>query len=270
MIKTFHAHDDRSLVWLVSGASRGVGRAVTELARDRGHIVVGGARGATNSDSSVYLDLTDAQSCRNAVERVVAIHGRIDVLANVAGVGAVSSLEEMDLELAHRVMETNFWGPVHLIRSALPFLRQQQSGHIVNVSSLSGRTGAAGVSIYAASKFALEGMSEALASELTDLGIKVTVIEPGGIRTAWVDQALATSGGSGSEYVAVRRTEQILARSSGTQVSSTFDVASAIVRAVDNPGTPFRVVVGADARDRISMYLENELQAVQGQSVDLT
>lgn len=250
----------RPRVWMITGASRGVGAALVSQARTLGDIVVGVAR--SPGPGTIVLDVGDADACAQAVDEVVSRHGRIDVLANVAGTGAVASVEETDLQAARELMETNLWGPFALTRRALHHMRSRGRGHIVNVSSLSGRTASAGVAAYAASKFALEGFSEALAAEAADIGVRVSIIEPGGIRTEWVAGAVAGQA-SESHYRSVRRTHQILLDSRGKQTSSAEDVAAAILRTVDSPESSLRVPVGADAVDRIRSALTADLKSIE-------
>lgn len=261
MLVAENLQESQTRVWFITGTSAGVGAELVRLVRDRGHIAVGGSR--REGIDGPPLDLRDRESCQRAIERAVERHGRIDVLANVAGVGAVGSVEETVPSVAFDVMETNFWGPFALTQYALPYMRQKRAGHIVNVSSLSGRIASAGVGVYAASKFALEGLSEALAREVKDFGIRVTVIEPGGIRTDWVETALASAGATPSAYPAVQQTSAILADSPGRQVSTARDVASAILRAVEMPDERLRIPVGPDAFERITVALAEQLEQLE-------
>src|SRR6516165_7137806 len=180
--------------WFITGASSGFGRAFAEYAMDQGHNVAAAARNmaalreiealAPERVLAVGLDVTKPDQAVAAVEAAVARFGRIDVLINNAGYSIVGAFEETpDAEL-RAVMETNFYGVMNVTRAALPQLRAQRAGAVVNISSLGGQLSMGGFGAYSASKFALEGMSEALAQELAPFGVKVLIVEPGQFRTA--------------------------------------------------------------------------------------
>lgn len=254
-------------VWLVTGAARGIGEAVAREARARGDLVVEGSRrwGGQPDDRTCRLDVTAPEDCNAAIEHVVHTFGRIDVLANVAGFGAVGAVEETTEPLARSLMETNFWGSVNTIRAALPYMRQQRSGRILNVSSLTGRTAAAGVGFYAASKFAIEGLSESLYAELVPFGIHATVIEPGGVRTDWAKSSVEMEG---IEHIAdyeatAGRTRGILSSVHGRQPSTPDEIAALIVDVSELSDPPRRVAAGEDAIQRIADYYRSEGEALE-------
>jgi NAD(P)-dependent dehydrogenase (short-subunit alcohol dehydrogenase family) len=179
---------------LITGSSRGLGRALAEAALAAGHRVVATARNSAtvrdlvekypDTARGVALDVTDPQAAEAAVQLMVAEFGRLDVLINNAGYANVSAIEDTTLEDFRAQVETNFWGAVHLSKAALPVLRAQRGGHIVQVSSVSGRLApAAGLGAYVTAKFALEGFSEALAVEVEQFGVNVTIVEPGAMAT---------------------------------------------------------------------------------------
>jgi len=174
---------------LVTGATRGLGRALAEELARRGHDVYGAARswdaaGPPLPFRPLTLDVTDEGSVAAAVQRVVDGSGRIDVLVNNAGIGQSGSVEESAIPAARQVFETNYFGTVRTIRAVLPAMRGQGSGTIVNVGSAAGKIGIPFQAHYAASKFAVEGLSEALSLELRPLGIRVLLIEPGDVKTS--------------------------------------------------------------------------------------
>jgi NAD(P)-dependent dehydrogenase (short-subunit alcohol dehydrogenase family) len=262
------ARPDGPLAWLITGASRGIGHALVAEALRRGDSVVAGAREPGRIAShpellAVELDVTKSGQCTAAVGAALERFGRIDVVANVAGIGLVGAVEETSPALAREVMEVNFWGPVNLVTAALPTLRAQRSGHIVQVSSLSGRVSAPGVGFYAASKFALEGLSEALHAELEALGIHVTIVEPGGVRTDWAGSSLLHADAMLEYAETAGRTRSILARVDGQQPSTPQSVADVIADCVRDPAPPRRQPIGADAVDRITAALTQELEEVR-------
>lgn len=239
-------------------------------ARGRGHLVVEGSRGEPRDpdERSCILDVTDRDQCADAVAHVMRTFGRLDVLANVAGFGAVAAVEETPEPLARALMETNFWGSVNMIREALPHMRAARSGHIINVSSLSGRTASAGVGFYAASKFAIEGLTEALHAELAPFGVHATSVEPGGVRTDWAKRSLGMEGiATIPDYDAsAGRTRGILHSVEGQQPSTPAEVARAIVDLAELPAPPRRLAVGPDAVERIGAYYSSELEALVSSS----
>src|ERR1700758_3339899 len=180
-------------VWLITGSSRGLGRALAEAVLAAGHRLVATARNpeqladlvARHGDRvrAVALDVTDERAAIAAVQTAVDAFGRLDVLANNAGYGDLASIEDTSMKDFRAQIETNLFGVVHLTKAAIPVMRRQKSGHILQFSSVGGRLGPVGRGAYAAAKWGVEGFSEVLAKEVGPLGIKVTIIEPGGFRT---------------------------------------------------------------------------------------
>jgi NAD(P)-dependent dehydrogenase (short-subunit alcohol dehydrogenase family) len=176
------------MIALVTGATRGIGRALAaELAR-RGHTVYGGGRSWPEAPEPtpfhrLALDVTDDASCKDAVARVLADHGRLDLLVNNAGIGHCGAIEDTPLDYARQVFETNYFGVTRLAREALPIMRRQGGGTVAIVGSAAGRIGIPFQGHYAASKFALEGLAEALFHELQPFNIRVLLLEPGDVGT---------------------------------------------------------------------------------------
>jgi NAD(P)-dependent dehydrogenase (short-subunit alcohol dehydrogenase family) len=189
-------------VFFVTGSSRGLGRQITEQALAAGHRVVATARNPRDLDDlarrygdSIHveqLDVTDPAAAQRAVENGAAAFGRLDVVVNNAGQGDRVSLEDTTIEVFRRQVETNFLGTVYVTKAAVPVLREQGGGRIIQVSSLGGRIGSPGMTAYQSAKWAVGGFSEALAAEVAPLGIKVTVLEPGGMRTDWAGASMTT------------------------------------------------------------------------------
>jgi NAD(P)-dependent dehydrogenase (short-subunit alcohol dehydrogenase family) len=185
-------------VWFITGAGSGIGAGVATAALKAGHRVVATGRnleklrGAFAAVASANLlleplDVTIEAEAKRVTEAAVARFGRIDVLVNNAGYSLLGNFEEFTIEQIERQFEPNFWGVVHMTRAALPIMRRQRSGHIINISSVAGVVGQAAVAAYGASKFAVEGLSLAVAQEVERFGIKVTVVEPGFFRTGLLD-----------------------------------------------------------------------------------
>lgn len=245
--------------WLVTGVSTGLGRAIAEAALRRGDAVIGTLRKAEQvaafealapgRATARLLDVTDRAKVYEVARSAIEAAGGVDVVVNNAGYGLCGAAEEVsDAELRHQ-METNFFGLVEVTRAALPFMRARKRGHFVNISSVAGFKGILGMSIYSASKFAVEGFSEGLAAECAHLGIKVTIVEPGGFRTNWSSStALVRSARVIDDYVptagAVRT---MLEQYNGQQPGDPAKGAAAILTAVDSTQPPLRLPLGADA-----------------------
>ena len=182
--------------WFITGCSTGIGRAAVEAVARRGHTVVATARRPETLDNlaaaypglviPLALDVTDESSVEAAVAMALAKVRTIDVLVNNAGIGYFSTIEESDSDDVRAMMEANFWGAARVTTALLPHFRERRAGHILTVSSIAGVRGSAGLGYYCATKFAVSGFMEALAAEVAHLGIKVTVIEPGPVRSQWI------------------------------------------------------------------------------------
>jgi NAD(P)-dependent dehydrogenase (short-subunit alcohol dehydrogenase family) len=267
-----HTDNDRR-VWLVTGASRGFGRAMSETLLARGERVVATARGSDFVDAfggdhpealAVRLDVTDPTDARAAVEQAVGRFGRLDVIVNNAGYGHFGAVEELTEDELRRQLEVNFFGVVNVTRAALPQLRRQRSGHIVQMSSLNGIEAMVGGGYYCASKFAIEGLSESLADEVAHLGIKVTIVEPGPHRTRFASDesaAVATPIDDYAESVGAAR--ELLAGMDGTQPGDPDRAAAAIIAAVDADEPPLRLPLGGMALEHIRAKLELQLDELE-------
>ena len=252
-------------VWLITGASSGFGLAFTEAAVAVGDTVVAAVRRPeTMSDvvaahpdqvEAVGLDVTDLAVGRAVIDDLVARHGRIDVLVNNAGRTHVGAAEETtDAELRD-LFEVHFFGPAALIRAALPHMRSQRSGAIVQLSSMGGQMSFAGFSAYSATKFALEGLSEALADEVRPLGIKVLIVEPGAFRTGLFGHA-STSAHISDYATTVGATRAMVEGGDGGQQGDPAKAAAAVIAALDADNTPLRLPLGSDAIDAVLGHLD--------------
>ena len=185
-----NTHESTGKTWFITGVSRGLGKALAQAALERGDTVIGtvreGAPEVAMSTGALHLltlDVADKEAVAPAIAQAFAVTGRIDVLVNNAGYGLLGAIEEASDAEVERLFEVNVFGPFRLIREALPQLRAQGAGHIINITSIAGRAPMASSGLYAAAKSAMEGLSQSLSQEVAPFGLKVTAIAPGGFRT---------------------------------------------------------------------------------------
>jgi NAD(P)-dependent dehydrogenase (short-subunit alcohol dehydrogenase family) len=245
-------------VFLVTGSSRGLGREITQAALAAGHQVVATARrpetladlaGQYGSQvRAVALDVTDPAAAEAAVAAGVAAFGRLDVVVNNAGYANLAAVEDITLEDFREQIDANLLGVVNVTKAALPVLRRQGAGHIIQVSSIGGRLATPGLSAYQAAKWAVGGFSEVLAREVEPLGIKVTVLEPGGMQTDWAGSSMQVPPVS-EPYQA---TVGVMARlHNGDQAMPALGdpakVARVVLAVADLPDPPLRLILGSEA-----------------------
>jgi NAD(P)-dependent dehydrogenase (short-subunit alcohol dehydrogenase family) len=247
-------------VFLITGSARGLGLDITEAALSAGHSVLATARTPGQLDDLVTkygerikpfaLDVTDAEGALNAVKTAVDAFGRLDVVVNNAGYANVASVEDFTLEDFRQQVDTNLFGVVNVTKAALPVLREQGFGHIINVSSVGGRVASPGLSAYQAAKWAVSGFSSVLAAEVAPLGIRVTVLEPGGIRTDWAGSSMTIHPVSapyeptvGFSVARLGKLEQGLERAAGDPAK----VAQVVLQIAGLDEPPVRLLLGSDA-----------------------
>ncbi len=247
-----------SKTWLITGSSRGLGRALTTAALDNGDRVLATARRPGQLDDlvkeygeaihAVALDVTDAAAARSAVQAAVDVFGGLDVVANNAGYANSAPIEEMAEDDFRAQIETNLYGVVNVTRAALPVFRKQRNGHFLQFSSIGGRAGGTpGMGAYQTAKFAVEGFSEVLNNEVKPFGVKVTIIEPGGFRTDWGGSSMTLSQ-VGEDYEStVGQINRYRAETDGTQPGDPAKAARAIVGIVAADEPPLRLLLGKDA-----------------------
>ncbi|MDB6079938.1 MAG: short-chain dehydrogenase [Akkermansiaceae bacterium] len=259
-------------VWLITGISRGLGLELARAVLAKGDLVIGTARSGktplppeTGRLHVLPLDLTVPAKARKIVEIAHSIHGRLDVVVNNAGYGLLGAIEECSPEEFARLFDVNFFGPLHLIQAVLPILREQRSGHIVNLSSIAGVAPGAGSGLYAASKFALEGMSQVLAQEVKPLGIKVTVVEPGVFRTDFLDPTSIHNASSViPDYASTSgKTIAYLDQLAGKQQGDPVKAAEAIIRVVESPEPPLQLLLGSDALNRAQARFDERAEEIK-------
>jgi NAD(P)-dependent dehydrogenase (short-subunit alcohol dehydrogenase family) len=245
-------------VWFITGCSTGFGRELARTTLERGYRVVVTARKPTEiADLAqgheanaliLALDVTKPEEIAASVAAAEARFGRIDVLVNNAGIGYFAAVEESDDGEVRRMFEINFWGLANMTRAVLPGMRARRSGHIVNISSMGGIRGAPAVGYYNATKFGLEGLSEALAQETAPLGIKVLIVEPSGFRTDWAGRSANQTSHPIADYDSTAGARQRQIRGySGKQPGDPARAAAAIIQAVEAPDAPLRLMLGKAA-----------------------
>jgi NAD(P)-dependent dehydrogenase (short-subunit alcohol dehydrogenase family) len=254
-------------VWFITGCSTGFGRELAKLVLDRGFRTVATARDpstvqdlAGHHDGRVLalpLDVTDKVQIANAVRQAEAKFGSIDVLVNNAGFGYVGALEESDEAEVRAMFEANFFGLARMIHEVLPGMRRRRRGSIVNISSIGGFIGFPGVGYYNATKFAVEGLSEALYKEVAPLGIKVLIVEPGPFRTDWAGRSLKKSSRQIPEYAETAGAFRgRITEGSGKQAGDPVRAGEAIIKALDSDKTPLRLVLGKIALERARIKMK--------------
>jgi NAD(P)-dependent dehydrogenase (short-subunit alcohol dehydrogenase family) len=266
--------------WFITGASKGFGREWTEAALERGDKVAATARDLAtleplvdvygNAVLPIQLDVTDRAGDFEAVKQAAEFLGRLDVVVNNAGYGHFGAIEELSEDDVRSQLETNFFGALWVTQAALPILREQHSGHIIQVSSIGGITAFPSVGAYHASKWALEGFSQALAQEVADFGIKVTLIEPGGFSTDWAGPS-AKHSEENPAYAGVRdaRRRARAAAPPGDPKAS----RAAILKVVDADEPPLRIFFGevplavatADYESRLATWNKWQPVSVEAQ-----
>ena len=245
--------------WLVTGVSSGFGRELARVALARGDTVVGTVRQPAQADSfeqlapgrahAMLLDVARTSDVEPAVQQAIRRVGHLDVLVNNAGYGLFGAVEEVSEAEARQVMDTNFFGALAVIRAVLPHFRERRAGCIFNVASVAGAIGFPGCGLYSASKFALEGMTEALAMEVAPFGVRVTIIEPGGFRTNFSGGSMRIASRPMDAYAGTPAagTRDNMANYHGHEPGDPAKAAAAIIRALEAPEPPLRLALGADA-----------------------
>lgn len=243
-------------IWFITGSSRGLGRSLTEAVLAKGDKVAATARNPEQLKElterypdlilPVQLDVTDKDQIVAAVENTIKHFGRIDVLVNNAGFGIVGAAEAFSDEQVRSQLETNLYAPIEVTRVVLPYMRKQRSGHILQISSVGGRVGNAGLTMYQAAKFGLGGFSEALAKEVAPLGIHVTCIEPGGFRTDWAGASMMYASRI-EGYDAVYAREEYFKSGKFIPMGDPDKAAKVMVELVEDPAPPVHLVLGSEA-----------------------
>lgn len=244
-----------SKVWLITGSSRGLGRALAEAVLAAGHRLLAtsrdprdlGALPASENLRTAALDVTDPQAARACVENVVSAFGRLDVVVNNAGYIKANSVEDLAEDEFRRQIEVNFFGVYNVTRAALPVMHRQRAGHIIQISSIGGRRGTPGLAAYQSAKHAVGGFSDVLAREVAPLGIRVSCVEPGGMRTDMFGLSMLSDTLSPDYEPTVGKViRSVFGNPEGAR-SDPAKVARAILRIADEEKPPVRLLTGSDA-----------------------
>ncbi|MGE0383395.1 MAG: oxidoreductase [Gammaproteobacteria bacterium] len=259
--------------WLITGVSSGIGLALAKAVLARGDRVAGTVRSdqdaqafrALSADDArpVRVDLAEPATVPAAVAGLVQEIGPIDVLVNNAGYSLYGALEELSpAAIAHQI-NTNLHGPIALMQALLPSMRERRDGRIINISSIAGVIGFPGQPAYCASKFALNGLSEALAGEVAQFGIRVTLVEPGGFRTEWTGRSMKRPENMLSCYDDVTgRSRQNFEKLHGHQQGDPERAAKVIIDLADHPEPPVHLLLGKDALKYVRGYLAGRLKSI--------
>src|ERR1700720_1507020 len=249
-------------VWLITGSGNGLGRNIAEAALAAGDNVVAGARRTEELASlvaqygervkPVTLEVRDESAAKAAVGLAVDTFGRLDVLVNNAGYGLIAPFEQISAEDFQAVVDTCFYGVVYTTRAAIPVMREQKSGHIFQVSSVGGRIAYGGNTPYHAAKWAVGGFSDALAMEVAPFGVKVCILEPGGIRTNWARRAGQNAPDLLPDYEgSVGSTFRMLRSLDGRSEGDPRKIADVIVKLANSDEVPVHLILGVDAAERV-------------------
>jgi NADP-dependent 3-hydroxy acid dehydrogenase YdfG len=263
-----HVPAGKDRIWFITGASTGFGRLLAEEVLKAGGKVVATARNLDKvadfetrypqTAKALALDVTNAGQVDSAVTQALAQFGRVDVLVNNAGYGVAGAIEEVSEAEYMPMFETNVFGLLRVTRAFLPHLRKQRSGHILNLSSIGGVVASPGMGYYNATKFAVEGISEALAGEVSSLGIRVTIIEPGPFRTDFLGRSGVVAKTRIDDYDATAgNMRKYFAENDGKQKGDPLRAVHAMMQVVESPNPPLRLLLGASALQRLRSKLAN-------------
>jgi NAD(P)-dependent dehydrogenase (short-subunit alcohol dehydrogenase family) len=260
-----------SKVWLITGASRGLGRAFTEAVLEAGDRVVAGARNpeqladleSKHGDNicAVPLDVTNEAQAQAAFGAAIANFGGLDVLVNNAGYGYVCPVEDTSLADFRAQIETNLFGVIIMTKAVLPYFRERRAGHIVQVTSIAGRVGPAGRAPYAAAKFGVEGFSESLSKEVGPLGVKVTIIEPGGFRTDFAGSSTELKEGRPEYDSTVGASVRFQKSYNGKQPGDPAKAAAALLHIASLSEPPLRLLLGSDSYAAVEKSAAQKLES---------
>ena len=248
----------RCRTWLISGVSTGLGRALAQAALNAGDVVAGTVRQDSDLENfeklapsrafGFLLDVTDSQAVQKVVARAEEKTGGLDILVNNAGYGLMGAIEEVSLAEIRAQFEVNVFGAIALTQAVLPAMRQRKAGHIINITSVSGLATWEGTGIYCASKFALEAIGQTLASEVAPLGIRVTNVEPGGLRTDFSGRSMVLAAKEIGAYDGTaHQSRRIMHAHAGHEPGDPNKAAAAILTIAGSDAPPLHLLLGADA-----------------------
>jgi len=257
-------------VWFITGASKGLGLALTKLSLANGDKVIATSRNVEDFKASITehqenflslkVDITSDEEVKNAVAKSIEKFGVLDVVVNNAGYSLVGSMEEMTDKEFRKTLDVNLFGTVNVIRNVMPYLRKQQSGHIINISSNAGYVGFGNAASYNASKFAVIGLSEALAEETKQFGIKVTVVAPGQFRTSFMNKGSMVFAKNRIDVYGLDKSEKMWTNYSGQQIGDPEKLVKILTGIVNNPNPPLHLLLGPDTYQLVMEHRERENQ----------
>ena len=262
-----NSNQENKKVWFVTGASKGLGLSLVKKLLSEGYRVAATSRNveslieAVKTETKNFLplevDLADEQSVEKAVKLTRETFGEINVVVNNAGYGIGGAIEELSREEIRQSFDVNVFATLNVIKKVMPILREQQSGHIINVSSIAGFAAASGWAIYAAAKFAVVGLSEVLAEDVQEFGVKVTVVEPGAFRTNFLTaESLTIADNPIADYRGVRQSHEKYLKMDGTQIGDPEKAASVFIQIAESANPPVRLFLGSDAYERAAQKVE--------------
>lgn len=262
-------------VWFITGTSAGIGRELAETVLEKGYRVVATARKPEvlqdlaekypETALTVKLDVTNKTDVTEAINKTIEKFGRIDVVVNNAGYGLLGAVEEPSDEQIRGQFETNFFGVINVVRESLPILRNQKSGHIINVSSGLGFFAYPSYGYYSATKFAVQGLSDALAQEVAPLGIKVTIAEPGGTKTNFITGVVQPENALPEAYPTTANLFERFtdtSNSEGLQLSDPRRIAEVLIETVESENPPLHLPLGEDSYNGIQAHLDKIKQEI--------
>ncbi|WP_433811601.1 SDR family NAD(P)-dependent oxidoreductase [Flavobacterium johnsoniae] len=259
-------------VWYITGASKGMGLSVTKELLSKGHRVAATSRTVNVFNQfekygdrflALKVDLKNEQSIESSFNKTIQKFGKVDVIVNNAGYGLGGALEELTSEEMNENFEVNFFAAVRVIQNALPYLRKQRSGNIINISSIAGFAPGLGWSVYCAAKFALSGLSEALANDLKPLGLHVTNVLPGWFRTSFATfDSIAYNKNQIEEYSYLRQYHEKMKSMNGVQLGNPDQIANAFLQLVSSKNPPVNLFLGSDAFNRAKSKIQQLNQEI--------
>ncbi|PWG81809.1 SDR family oxidoreductase [Pararcticibacter amylolyticus] len=263
-------------VWFVTGASKGLGLSLVKKLIANGYEVAATSRRSQNLIEAVgtfdeqqflplEVDLKSETSISDAVEKTITHFGKIDVLVNNAGYGIGGAVEELNQDEISNSFDINVFAVIRTIQAVMPFFREQKSGNIINISSIAGFAAGTGWAMYASTKYAVMGLSEVMADDVKEFGIKVTVVAPGAFRTEFLeDSSLVFAKKKIDEYQAIRTSHKKYATMNGTQIGNPEKCADVLIGLAENPNPPVRLYLGSDSYNRATAkinLLSEELES---------
>ncbi|GAB4044755.1 SDR family NAD(P)-dependent oxidoreductase [Spirosoma jeollabukense] len=261
--------EKKTKTWFITGASKGMGLALVKLLLAKGHAVAATSRnkqamsrqieGYSGTFLPLEMDLTAEESVQNAIQQTVETFGRLDVVVNNAGFAYVGSLEELTDSEFRYALDVNLFGTVNVIRAAMPYLRQQRSGHIINIASAGGYVAVANLGSYAASKFAMVGLTESLAAEIKPLGVYATVVLPGSFRTQFLEDGSLTYVKAPIAEYGSEKTLDGMSKRAGTQPGDPDKLVAELVKLADYQMPPVHLILGPDSYRMIMEKREKDL-----------